>query len=158
VRRSCVLLAEPAEPGSWFQVNRLTQCRKAQGTIACRKSESCQKPFMDNVLRDLFPMVKAKLPESKSPVKELGFCGNNGWNPHHSRNCPLLTKAAQLLEEWTMCKEHIQGDELDTYRKLERTQLCTTGLPKGREPYGNGASIVVCGRVMPTTWRREAGL
>ena len=30
-----------------------------------------------NVSQDLFPMVKAILPESKFPVKKLGFCGNN---------------------------------------------------------------------------------
>lgn len=33
----------------------------------------------------------------------------------------------------------------------------TTGWPKGREPYGHGASIVVSGGVTPTTRRREAG-
>jgi hypothetical protein len=51
------------------------------------------------VLQDLFLMVKARLPESKFPVKKLGFCGNNGCNPHHSRNCLLFAEAVQLLKE-----------------------------------------------------------
>ena len=33
----------------------------------------------------------------------------------------------------------------------------STGLPKGREPYGNRVLIVVRGKVMLATWRRRAG-
>jgi len=45
-----------------------------------------------------------------------------------------------------MANEAIQGDERSAYVALHR-QLCeNVGSPTGRESYGDGAPIVVCGR------------
>jgi group II intron reverse transcriptase/maturase len=45
-----------------------------------------------------------------------------------------------------MGNDPIQGDERDTYVALDVQLRESAGLPTGREPYGNGVSIVVRGR------------
>jgi len=44
-----------------------------------------------------------------------------------------------------MPSEGIQGDEWDAYVTLLRTARRNVGSPTGREPYGDGAPVVIAG-------------
>jgi hypothetical protein len=60
------------------------------------------------------------------------------------------TAANRLSSErsarWVMGNDPIEGVEMGAYVALPRLTHVNAGFPKGREPYGNGASVVVRGR------------
>jgi len=136
--------------------HRLTWGRKPEGTRACRKSGRHWKA--------------CTVPSRKT--RAIGWkldCLNPNlqwWNRTRTATTPgrrcHRKRAVRLLQHvpfvwWTMCSEHMQGDEWGTYVALgrsappERGMAYRTRVPRSRSPRSS------LGWGKPTTWRRGTG-
>lgn len=100
----------------------------------------------DTASRDPRDMVKAKLPESQCASDAMRTSPDH--DAYSMRDCRYMLSSrpgAEAIDRQTVGKQPTKGHERDTYVALERLLRENVGSSKGREPYDDGASIVVVG-------------
>jgi len=96
-------------------------------------------------LRDLRDMAKAILLEPQFPVMNLTIPRYRIYTARPSVLFKAVFVEQGSLDRWTAANEPLKG--MKRVPKSRECFLCVNvGLPTGREPYGNGASVVVRGR------------
>jgi len=88
--------------------------------------------------------AKATLLELQAPAMHRTFSCNHAWRSH--RLTAVFIVAAGALGRWAEANEASQGAERSAYVTLFQRMSENMGSPTGREPYGDGALVVVRGR------------
>jgi hypothetical protein len=88
--------------------------------------------------------AKATLLELQAPAMRHTFSCNHAWRSH--RLTAVFIVAAGALGRWAEANEASQGAERSAYVALFQRVSENMGSPTGREPYGDGALVVVRGR------------
>jgi hypothetical protein len=100
-------------------------------------------------------MVRARLPEVQSSRMYNVIRRHTMRNDDATSSRPCSSGGLTTPVTWIRGNEPWQGDEWTTYSALNVHNRRTTGSPTGREPYGDGVSIVVVG-VTPDQGGRES--
>jgi hypothetical protein len=124
--------------------SQLTQRRKLMGTTACWKRRDCPKACRVRVRQGLRDTANATLRELQDPAMQPHIPRNHAWRGH--RLTADYVVAAGTLGRWAEVNETSQGTERSAYVTLLQLAFENMRSPTGREPYGDGASIVVRGR------------
>ena len=123
---------------------QLTCRRKPKGTTACWKRRDVPKACgagrgKARVIRRRLYRLNSRLQRCKQHIP----C-NHAWQGH--RLTADLVVAAGALGRWAEANEASQGAERSAYVALIQLGFENMGSPAGREPYGDGALVVVRGR------------
>jgi hypothetical protein len=123
---------------------QLTCRRKPEGTTACWKSRDALKSCA--VVRGEARVIRRKLHCLNSRFQRCNTHSlrNHVWRSH--RLTAVFTVAAGALGRWAEANEASQGTERSAYVTLHQLISGNMGSPTGREPYGDGARVVVRGR------------
>jgi hypothetical protein len=89
--------------------------------------------------------VKAGLLEPQTLGMER-HVNDHGMYGRRRRDRTVTVSPFELSSRRTTASEAVQGVERGTCVTLERSVRLDTGSPTGREAYGDGAAVVVCGR------------
>jgi hypothetical protein len=124
--------------------SQLTRQRKPEGTTACWKSRDGLKAC--RVGRGEARAIRRKLHCLNSRLQRCNTLSlrNHVWRSH--RLTASFFVAAGALGRWAEANEASQGTERSAYLALHQLMPGNMGSPKGREPYGDGALVVVRGR------------
>jgi hypothetical protein len=144
------------------EVIRFTEKGNLNGKIARRKRDELGNRLPASSSRDLMIWVKLHCLKSSDTLETYPPL------TQRSRSSPasnILQKSrCEILLSGTMVNETYQITKRHPTSSANVIHDCTAGLPTGREPYGNGNSIVVGGVTptqrrsgKPTTGRRELG-
>jgi len=144
------------------EVIRLTEKGNLNGKIAHRKRDEPGNRLPASSFRDLMIWVKLNCLKSSDkletcPPLTQRLRSSPDSNILHRSRCEILLLGTMVNETYQITKRHPTSS-------VNVIHDCTAGLPTGREPYGNGNSIVV-GVITPThrrsgkptTGRRELG-
>jgi hypothetical protein len=123
---------------------QLTCRRKPEGTTACWKSRDALKAC--TVVCGEARVIRRKLHCLNSRIQRCNTHSlrDHVWRSH--RLTAVFTVAAGALGRWAEANEASQGTERSAYVTLHQLMHENMGSPTGREPYGDGALVVVRGR------------
>ena len=97
----------------------------------------------DGVPQDPRDTVRATLPEPQSPAMQAYIPRHSGYRRGHGDEA-TKSSSPERSAPWAVGNDPTQGDGRGTYVALERlTHSGNVGSPTGREPQGDGATVVV---------------
>jgi hypothetical protein len=97
----------------------------------------------DGVPQDPRDTVRATLPEPQSPAMQAYIPRHSGYRRGHGDEA-TKSSSPELSAPWAVGNDPTQGDGRGTHVALERlTHSGNVGSPTGREPQGDGATVVV---------------
>ncbi len=123
---------------------QLTCRRKPKGTTACWKRRDVPKACRGGcgkarAIRRRLHCLNSRLQRCKQHIP----C-NHAWQGHQLTADFVV--AAGALGRWTEANEASQGAKRSAYVALLKLRFENMGSPTGREPYGDGALVLVRGR------------
>jgi hypothetical protein len=123
--------------------SQLTRRRKPMRTIACWKRRDSQNACMAACGKAR--VIWRRLDCLNSRTQRCSHIPrNHAWRGHRLTADYVI--AAGPLGRWADANEASQGTERSAYLTLEQLMPENMGSPTGREPYGDGALVVVRGR------------
>ena len=123
--------------------SQLTRRRKPMRTIACWKRRDSLKAC--TAACGKARVIRRRLHCLNSRTQRCSHIPrNHAWRGHRLTADYVI--AAGPLGRWAEANEASQGTERSAYVTLEQLMLENMRSPTGREPYGDGALVVVRGR------------
>ena len=133
---------EPAVECTTAATSLLTRRGNPKGTIACRQSHKSDSRKSATEWQGQTDKAKARLLETQFPVGVWATLSNSYCNES------LMYLDSEIVQGSTPPGTGIMQSHNGTNgspKSVTKKHVRNTGLPKGREPYGNGATVVVVG-------------
>src|SRR5438105_1024426 len=126
-----------------LSASQLTRRRKPRRTIACWKRRDGRKACMAACGKARVIWRRLDCLNSRTQ-RCMHIPRNHAWRGHRLTADYVI--AAGHLGRWADANEASQGAERSAYVTLRQLMPKNMGSPTGREPYGDGALVVVRGR------------